>query len=787
MLFNYLKVAFRHLWKNKGFSFINIAGLALGLGAAMLILLWVRDERRMDASFPNKDRLYRVYMRETVNGVVSGGQNTPGLMAQELKRKIPQIEAASDLNWTMPATFAVGEKIITAPVNFADSDFFKLFGEPLLVGDAATALTSPLSIAISRKLAVTFFGSPAAALGKTVRYDNRKDFTVTAVYENQGADVSDHYDCLINWHAFMQDNDWLNRWGNNGPSCFILLRPGTDPAVVRKAVKHFLEAYIPSGPNDKREVDILRYADYYLHGDLTSGYPAGGRIEYVRLFTTVAFFVLFIACINFMNLTTGRSVRRAREIGVRKVMGAVRLRLIAQFVGEAMLIALLSMVLALALVSIVLPAFNGFTGKQVSLPFGSAGFWMALGALTVVTGVLSGSYPALYLSSFRPVVVLKGSLGMVKTSLFRKGLVVFQFVLSIILITGALIVARQIDYIRHKDVGYARENLLYLPMNGNLTTHYDAFREAALALPGISGVTGMSGVPTNLDNWSADLEWDGKDPNYVPHVTNAAIGYDFIRTMKLQLAAGRDFYKDIRADSNSYVVNESAAALMGYKQPIGRRMSFWGRKGTIIGVVRDFHFQSFHDAIRPLILRPGLPDDLETMLVRVRPGETQAALDGLARLCKTMNPAFPFTFQWADLEYAKLYRSEQITGTLSTIFALLAIVISCLGLLGLSIFTVEQRTKEIGIRKVLGARAGLLFVLLSREFLLLIVIAFGIATPVAWWAMGRWLSGYVYQAPIGAGIFLVSGVAALVTALATVSYQTWRAVRANPVKALRSE
>ena len=419
MLFNYLKVAIRHLWKNKGFSFINIAGLALGLSAAMLILLWVQDERRMDASFPNKDRLFQAYIRETVNGVVSGGAYTEGLLARELKRKIPQIQAASAVDWPRPGTFAVGEKVIPAPMSFADSDYFKLFGEPLVAGNAATALASPLSIAISRKMAVNFFGSPAAAMGKTIRYDNRKDFTVTAVYENQGAHVSDPFDCLINWQSFMQENDWLTKWGNSQPRTLVLLRPGTDPAVVRKEVQHFLEAYIPSTASDKREIDIQRYADFYLHGDITSGYPAGGRIEYVRLFTTVAFFVLFIACINFMNLTTGRSVRRAREIGVRKVMGAVRARLIFQFVGEAMLIALLSMAFALAIVSVVLPAFNGFTGKEIRLPFGAAGFWVALAALTVFTGVLSGSYPALYLSSFRPVVVLKGSLGVVKTSRVR--------------------------------------------------------------------------------------------------------------------------------------------------------------------------------------------------------------------------------------------------------------------------------------------------------------------------------------------------------------------------------
>jgi hypothetical protein len=480
-------------------------------------------------------------------------------------------------------------------------------------------------------------------------------------------------------------------------------------------------------------------------------------------------------------------MRRAREIGIRKVMGAVRGRLIVQFIGEAMLVTLMSMGLALLIVLVCLPVFNNFSGKLIGLPYRVPLFWAELVLLAAVTGVLSGSYPALYLSSFRPVLVLKGALGPIRTSALRKGLVVFQFVLSIVLITGALIVARQVSYIRNKDLGYQRDHLLYVPLNGSLPNHFAAFRASALALPGVSGMTAMTDDPTDLGNYSADLDWEGKDPNFVASITQAAVSYDFIGTMQLQLAEGRDFSRDMPTDSTAYIVNESAVAMMGLKHPVGQTISFWGQKGRIIGVLHDFHFQSLHDQIHPLLLRLAGPGEVGTALVRIRPGETRAVLDGLTRLCREMNPKFPFTYQFSDLEYARLYKSEEIIGGLSKVFALLAIVISCLGLLGLSMFTLEQRKKELGIRKVLGANSMRLYTVLSAEFLGLIGIAFLIAGPLAWYLMQRWLAGYAYRAPVGVGIFLLSGAAALLTALATVSYQSWKAANGNPVKALRSE
>jgi putative ABC transport system permease protein len=787
MLLNYLKVAFRHLWKNKGFSFINIIGLSLGLAATMLILLWVRDERQIDTFSSDPARVYQVYQRATTNGKTEGGVSTQGLLAQELKRRIPQVEAASGVAWTSPANFTVGTKHLQQLTSYADTDFFRIFGYPLLEGNAATALTDPLSIAISRKTAETFFGSPEAAMGQTMRYENQKDLKVSAVFEDLGVHQSARVQCLINWTYFIQQNDWLRRWGNSTGMTYVLLRPGSDPAFVRGTLQHFLDAYIKPDPNYKRELDLQLYSETYLNGDLHNGYPQGGRIEYVRLFTTIAFFVLFIACINFMNLTTGRSIRRAREVGIRKVMGAVRARLILQFIGEALIVALLSLCVALTIVAISLPAFNGLTHKHIALPYNTPLFWGSLAALMLFTGVLSGSYPALYLSSFKPVVVLKGALGAVKTSLLRRGLVVFQFVLSIVLITGALVISRQIDYVRHKDLGYDRENLLYFPLNGNLVRHFSTFRDKVQALPGVSAVSATSDVPTYLYNSSNDLVWAEKPANFIPGISVLTVTYDLVPTLKLRMAQGRDFSKDMATDSNSYIINESAAAMMGMKDPLGKRISFWQHWGTIIGVVRDFHFQSLHDAIAPIIFRPGSAEDMSVMLVRIKPGETHAVVDGLGKLCKEMNPEFPWSYTFSDEAFANVYKSDEITGTLSTLFASLAIVISCLGLLGLSFFSIEQRTKEIGIRKILGAQSGRLFVLLSTEFLVLIGIAFVLATPLAWWAMHRWLAGFAYQTPVSWGIFVLSGIAALVMALGTVSYQAWKAATGNPTRSLRSE
>ncbi|MBS1596933.1 MAG: ABC transporter permease [Bacteroidetes bacterium] len=789
MLRNYFLIAIRNLKKNKVFSFINILGLALGMTCSLLIFLWVQDEKSVNAFHANGNRLYSVYERQYYDKQVQASHTTPGLMADEMKRILPQVEYACQFAWSTTNTFQVGEKIQKEEGNHASADFFKIFSYPLVQGNVATALNSPVSIAISRKMANDFFGSAQNAIGKTIRYENKKDFTVSAVFENLSQHASEKFDFLINWQYFIDDLDWLKNWGNNGPNTFLVLKKGTDPIAFEKKIVHFLDNYNKDqSAGFHIELGIQRFDDMYLHSNFKNGKLSGGRIEYVRLFSVVAIFILLIACINFMNLTTARSMKRAKEIGIRKVVGAVRTSLIRQFIGEAILLAFLGVLFALVLTWLLLPSFNELTRKEISFPFSSFNFWLGIVALTLLTGFISGSYPAIFLSSFNPIKVLKGTLRFSsKAALFRKGLVVFQFVLSIVLIVGTIVITKQVNYIQTKNLGYDRENLLYIPMEGELINSYDVFKAQALKMPGVKSVTSLSQSPTSINNGTSGLDWDGKDPNVVTSFTWIQTNYDLIKTMNLKLVDGRDFSESFATDSSAYIINEEALKTLQYKNPIGRRLKFWGKDGTIIGVLKDFHIRSLHEPINPVVIRLGDKNSFGSILVRTEAGKTKQAIASLEALSKQLNPKFPFTYQFADEEFQKLYRSEQVITKLSGYFSFLAIFISCLGLLGLAIFTAEQRTKEIGIRKVLGASTSSLFTLLSKEFLQFVLIAIFIATPIAWWMMHAWLQDYSYRIDISWWIFILAGSMAILIALATISFQAIKAALANPVKSLRTE
>jgi ABC-type antimicrobial peptide transport system permease subunit len=790
MLKNYLLVALRNLKKNKTFSLINILGLALGLACSLLIFLWVNDERNMDKFNAHTNQLYSVYERQYYDNKIDAFHATPGILADQMKKDLPEVQYASGMAWEDLSTFQVGDKIMKEMGNHAGADFFKIFSYKLLQGKAEGALNSPVKMAISRKMANDFFGSPASAYGKTIRYANSKDVTVAAVFENVPENASEKFDYIINWESFLDEQTWAKEWGNNGPRTFLQLRSDADPKAFDKKIVHFLDNYNKEQSKGFRiELGVQRFDDMYLHSHFgTTGKLEGGRIEYVRLFSLVAIFILFIACINFMNLTTARSIKRAKEIGIRKVVGAFRMALIRQFIGEAILLTAMSMLIAAALVFLLLPSFNHLTQKEIVFPYLSSSFWLGLLALIVVTGFISGSYPALFLSSFNPVVVLKGTLKLSPSSaIFRKGLVVFQFALSIILIVGTIVVSKQIRFIQTKNLGYDRENLIYIPLEGDLPKQYALLKQRALSMPGIKYVSRMSQSPTQIDNGTMGVEWDGKDPNSKPMFTQAAVGYDFAKTLNIQMVNGRDFSKDYGTDTSGYILNEQALKKIGYKDPIGKPLTFWQKKGTIIGIAKDFHFNSLHVPVNALVIRLGEKDGYGSVLVKTKPGETKQALHTLEILCKELNPKFPFTYQFSDEEFAKLYQSEKMTGRLADCFAFLAIFISCLGLLGLAMFTAEQKTKEIGIRKVLGASIPSLFVLLSREFLVFVIIAVLIASPIAWYAMEQWLEEYAYKINISWWMFVIAGFAALAIALLTVSFQAIRAAIANPATSLRSE
>jgi putative ABC transport system permease protein len=791
MLSNLLKTAWRSLLRNRTFSLLNILGLALGLACSLLIFLWVQDERNMNAFHTNKADLYTVYERVFSENKVEGSYWTPGPLAAELKRQLPEIRYASAFNSDQSATFEVGDKIITMTGASADSDFFKMFTYPILEGTASAALDAPDKIAISKKMADNFFGSPAAAINKTIRYDNARVFRIAAVYKDPGTNSTDRFDYVVNWPFQLDTVGWLKEWIYRGPNTYIQLKPGANPATVDAKVLHFMDSYLATsreGAGFHIELGLQKFDEMYLRSIFRNGYPAGGRIEYVRLFTIVAIFILLIACINFMNLSTARSVKRAKEVGIRKTIGAARISLIAQFIGEAMLVVFCSTALALCLVGCTLPLFNTITAKQITLPLTQPIFWETVAALVLLTGFTAGSYPALFLSSLRPVKVLKGTLKFSPTAFWlRKGLVIFQFTLSTLLIIGMMVISRQVNYLQTVNLGFDRDNLIYTPLQGDLWQKYPAFKAGLTGMPGIQAVTRADQPPQQTGAHAYDMTWEGKDPTTRTVVIHVTVGYGWLKTMNLQLLRGRDFSPEFPADTNAYIINETALKLIGYKDPIGRPLSIFDQHYKIIGVVKDFHFKSLHDPIEPLLINLDERISRGFIMVKARPGQTREAVASMQKVHRELEPKFPFTYQFSDEEYQRLYNNEQMIGRLSDSFAVLAVFISCLGLLGLAMFTSEQRTKEIGIRKVLGASELNIFGMLSRDFLELVGIALVIASPLAWLLMDNWLREYAYRTNIAWWIFAVAGAGAMSIALLTISFQAVKAALANPVTSLRSE
>ena len=708
MFKNYFKTAWRNLLRNKAFSVINISGLALGLTCSLLIILWIQDEQRVDGFHKNGKLLYQVYERNYYDGKVDASYPTQGLLAEELKKVIPELEYASGFEYAAPSgtlsTFEANNKVNKMGGLYAGTDFFSMFSYPLLQGTPQTALSSPGGIAISKKMAENFFGSAEKAIGQLIRFENKDELKITAVFENIPANSSQQFDFLRTWYDFVKENDWVHNWGNTDPSTFVQLRKDADPLKVESKIKDFIYKYRQKDNSFRTELALQPYPEKYLHSSFKNGYVDGGRIEYVNLFMVVAVFILLIACINFMNLATAQSAKRAKEVGLRKVVGAARSSLVKQFIGEALLLTLFAIIIAIVLSATLLPAFNGLTGKQLSIPFTRPLFWLSLAALMMITGFVAGSYPALFLSSLKPVSVLKTGLKFGAGNIFlRKGLVVFQFTLSIILIVGMIVTYRQMNYIQSKNLGYDRDNLLYVPIEGELANKYVLFKQQAAEIPGVLNISKMRNSPTVIEHHTGSISWPGKDPNLTVSFADGVIGYDFVKTMKLQLKEGRDFSKEFGTDSVGFLLNETAVNKIGLNDPIGKTVTWGNHPGKVIGVLKDFHFSSMHQSIEPLILRLDENWSWGTILVRMKAGNTKEVLSGLEKLCAAMNPKFPFTYQFSDSEFSKLYKSEAIVSRLSNYFAFLAIFISCLGLFGLATFTAVQRTKEIGVRKVLGA------------------------------------------------------------------------------------
>jgi putative ABC transport system permease protein len=787
MLRSYFKTAVRNMMRNKTFSFINIFGLGLGIACSLFIYLWVQDECSYDDFHANGERLYKIIVnnKDKTGNISGSAEFSPGLLAETLKKEIPEVEYAAMVAWEDDLLFTVNEKSAKENGRYASPDFFEMFSFPLSQGNAKTVLSSPDNIVISQKLADNYFGKQNP-IGKTVRIDDKRNYIVSGVAANLPEHSSIKFDFMLPIQHFFDDNQWLvSGWGHYGPATYVMLHANSSFENVNAKIKNFISQH------DEKESDktlsLQSYKNMYLYSRFTNGIADGGRIEYVRLFSIIGVFILLIACINFMNLATARSVKRAREIGVRKVVGAVKSLLFSQFLLEALVTTSLAVVVSVVLVKSLLPAFNSITEKHLSLHIFDPFFVFILFCLTIATGFIAGSYPALFLSSLNPLTVLKGSLKFKPSDVFfRKGLVVFQFTLSVILIVCTAIVYKQMNYVQTKNLGLDRSNIIYIPLEGNLAKKYNVFKSEVMATGLIQNISQCTTVPTNVHTWSYGYSWTGKDPNEKIRFMEIHVGYDFIKTMKIKLSAGRDFSFEYGTDTSSFIINEEAAKRMKMRHPVGETISQQAN-GTIIGLINNFNARSLHDPVEPLIISLREKPEGGVAIIRAQPGRTKQVLAALETAFKKFNAKYPFEFSFADDHFAQQYHSEMMVGHLADIFAFIAVFISCMGLFGLSMFMAEQRTKEIGIRKVVGASVPRIVVMLSKDFLLPVIVAFVIATPFAWWAMNKWLQGFAYKTDIGWIVFALSGFAAIAIALATISFQAVKAAVVNPVRSLRTE
>ncbi len=791
MFRNYLKIALRTLLKHRLYAGINIVGLALGMACALLIGLWLRDELRYNQFLPNAADTYLV----RVNYNFKGGETmtmayTPGPLQGALERDFPDVAISTKIS--------LGQELLLKPVgsntgtkeegHYVTANFFDVFQLPVWQGNPKVALADPGKIIITRRLAGRYFGNQPA-LGRLIQLDNGTVYTVGAILENLPHASTLQFDWLA---RFSNPNEpWMMEWGMNSFLTYVRLKPSLLANVnrIEKAEASMKDTYRRYAKFNNNEQLILQpITDLHLYGDYKNGSVVGGRIEYVRIFGIVALFILLIACINFVNLATARSAVRAKEVGVRKVVGALRSSLIGQFITESMLTSLLAVFVALGMAFALLPTFNAQFTQQLTLDLTDRWLWLLVAGLVFVTGFLSGSYPALFLSGLQPIRILKGVLRLNTGGImFRRGLVVFQFSVSIFLIVGMMVVGRQMNYLRTKNIGLDRENVIYIPLEGELFPKIDAFRQAVLRLPTVASASLTSHLPINIQSNTTDLHWPEQAEKQLVSVYAMNVGSDFIRTMNINLLSGRDFGPNSRVDSTNYLINEAAAKLMGIKsQAVGKEITFWNGKGRVIGLMKDFHLNSLHEAIGPLVLVLN-PGNTRYLLVKTRAGQTERVIAGLEQLTRQFNPTFPFSYHFLDKAYEQLYTTEQQISSLINLFGMLAIVISCLGLFALAAFTAEQRTKEIGVRKVLGASVGGIVTLLSKDFLKLVLIAIVLASPLAWWAMNRWLQDFAYKIDIEWWIFALAGLLAVGIALLTVSFQSIKAALMNPVKSLRTE
>ena len=788
MLTNFFKIAWRNLLRNKGFSFINIAGLAIGMAAAILITLWIQHEMSYDQFHVKKDRIYEAWNKAHFSGKLQCWNTTPKILARTLEKDVPEVERAVRVYWPRNILFSLGEKRLTAAGNQVDTGFLQMFSFPMLKGNPQTALNDGYSIVLTEKLAKNLFGDEDP-MGKILKLDNKDNFTVTGILKDLPNNSRFGFEFLTNWELVKRQGEDDSSWGNNSTRTYVLLKENASMASANDKIKGIKVRY-SKDEDPNWEMFIYPSSRWRLYSSFTNGKEDGGLIDFVKLFGVIALFILLIACINFMNLSTARSEKRAKEVGIRKVVGAQKGSLIGQFIGESIMIACIAGILALGLVQLSLPAFGKLTDKELHLDFTNIYFWLSAIGFIVFTGIVAGSYPAFFLSSFKPVKVLKGTFKAAHALVTpRKMLVVLQFTFAIILIICTSIVKQQIDHAQNRETGYDRNNLVYHFLTDELRKSYPLVKNELLSSGVATSVSRTSSPLTQgwSDTWG--FEWVGKDPADKTDFDRYVADEELVKTAGFRITRGRDFnLKEFPTDSSGMILNESAVKAMNFKDPIGQIVKDDGREYHVVGVINDFILQSPYYPTKPMVIEGCSNDWMNVIHFKLNAANSTA--DNLTKaeaIFKKYNSEYPFEYKFIDEEYSRKFKAEERTGTLAALFAGLTIFISCLGLFGLATYMAENRIKEIGIRKVLGASIPGITALLSKDFLKLVMISFVIASPVAWWMMDKWLQDYPYHVNIHWYVFAIAGLLSFLISVLTVSYQAIKAAVANPVKSLRTE
>jgi putative ABC transport system permease protein len=784
MIKNYLKIALRNIRRYSTYSILNISGMAIGMACSILILLWVQDEWSYDRHFKDANNLYRVLQKTiSIDGHLFQEAKPPTALSAALKEQYPEIIRSSKY-LSLPISLQKGDEYILEVVGFADEDFLKMFDIDFKRGDIKSAFNGPMNIVLTEEMAHKYFGNDDP-VGKTLK-SSGFTFTVSGVVKSLPHNSHLQFDFLVPFEFLKGMGVNMNDWGAHG-ACYsyIELKAGTDSKFVNNKIIDIVQRNLKD-PVYKPEIFLQNVKKIHLYssGKYAFDLPGQGDITYVRILGLVAVFILVIACINFMSLATAQSAKRAKEIGMRKVTGANKTKIILQFLGETLLIVLTAHVIAMILVELFLHGFNNLTGKLLFVDYQNAGLYVFLITVVLVCTLLAGSYPALFLSSLKPLNIINGIINKPGKAGFRRVVVVLQFTLSFLLIIFTLIVGNQLKYMHNKNLGLNIENI------GNFLFTYglrnETLKEELGNNPDILNTTIVVPDVFDKDGTAQSFDWEGNKVNGEYYFSALYTDVDFAKTFQLEIKDGRFFSPDFQGDSTALVINETAAEIIGFKEPIGKILSSSGVKFRIVGVVKDFHFKSLHTKIDPLVIMKMWKNaNGGNCYIRMKPGNNTSTADYIKKISKSHNLDYPLQLKFLDDEYDKLYRTEQRIGKILGYSSFLAIIISCMGLIGLSLFMIEIRTKEIGIRKVNGAKSIKIFLLMSKEYLVLVLISIFIASPIAWFGINKWLQSYAYRVTINLWLFALVGVIVLFIALLTVGFQSYRAARRNPVDALR--